>query len=460
LHLDTAENKAELIKDVISLANSAPGNRGYILVGVDNDKYIVGFDKLEEERIQQLVGSHIRPSVVVRCTLEPVDVPGLLTVGKIEIEGIERPYRVTIPIDKLKQDDIFVRHGSVVEKATPEEIRRMEEGSQSFKEVGRRLRIAEKLVSLGNLEEAIDVYTQAIKLMPTAESFLGRGKAYRHQLDASRLSWDEAREIANRVYKDVATAIHLADSVEIEKDARLERFRAHGLASVDYEAWHEDLEWLKSKTTGYEYGEVLYLEYQAYDNWSGFASEGASEVVEAMTQAIQLGYKEPGGYGLRAEANFFLCNYGLALQDINTAIAGTTRIDKKRYRLELRANIQVKMEQFEEAYSSFLEAERLFGQLSSEKYHESFGYGLGLHKIEYDILWRYGLGFEFSQSTRPQLDSKLAKSIVLVLIASIGKDQIEERYVPIVPAIKGIVGHDYWNECENLRVVVTPYRNT
>lgn len=127
LHLDRAEEKAEFIKDVISLSNSASQNKGYLLVGIDNSKYIVGTHQLEEERIQQLVHSHIRPSVRLRCTMISTTAPNLPSVGIIEVEGTERPYRVSIPIGKLKQDDIFVRHGSVVERATPEEVRRMDD---------------------------------------------------------------------------------------------------------------------------------------------------------------------------------------------------------------------------------------------------------------------------------------------------------------------------------------------
>ena len=154
LHLDKAEEKAEFLKDIISLANSAPNHKGYLLIGVDDARYIVGIDDLEEERIQQLVHSHVRPSLTLRCTVVPVQAPNLPSVGIIEIEGTRRPYRVTIPIDKLKQDDIFVRHGSVVEKATPEEISRMEEESHSLKEAQRRSRAAETHLRLGNFRES------------------------------------------------------------------------------------------------------------------------------------------------------------------------------------------------------------------------------------------------------------------------------------------------------------------
>ena len=186
LHLDKAEEKAEFLKDIISLANSAPNHKGYLLIGIDDARYIVGIDELEEERIQQLVHSHVRPSLTLRCTVIPVQAPNLPSVGIIEVEGTRRPYRVTIPIDKLKQDDIFVRHGSVVEKATPEEISSMEEESHSLKEAQRRSCAAETHLRLGNFREAIDLYSEAIRMMPTADLFL-RAKRLREGIKKAKV---------------------------------------------------------------------------------------------------------------------------------------------------------------------------------------------------------------------------------------------------------------------------------
>jgi sulfatase modifying factor 1 len=43
-------------------------------------------------------------------------------VEVIEIEGTHRPYKVARDVDNLKQNDVFVRHGSYVRPASPEEI--------------------------------------------------------------------------------------------------------------------------------------------------------------------------------------------------------------------------------------------------------------------------------------------------------------------------------------------------
>jgi hypothetical protein len=53
MKLESAEEKAELIKDLISLANSAI-EKAYSIIGIDNKSNSIGADNLEEERIQQI----------------------------------------------------------------------------------------------------------------------------------------------------------------------------------------------------------------------------------------------------------------------------------------------------------------------------------------------------------------------------------------------------------------------
>jgi predicted HTH transcriptional regulator len=183
LHLENAEEKAEFIKDIISLSNSAPQNKGYLLVGVNDAKYIIGIHDQKRSVFSNLYIAIFVHRFNISCSLMSTTVPGLASVGIVEVDGIERPYRVSIPIGKLKQDDIFVRHGSVVERATPEEIRRMQDETQSSKEISRHIRAAETHLELGNYQDAIDIYTQAIKAMPSAELFLGRGRIYLHRIE-------------------------------------------------------------------------------------------------------------------------------------------------------------------------------------------------------------------------------------------------------------------------------------
>jgi tetratricopeptide (TPR) repeat protein len=129
LKLDSAQDKAEFIKDVISLANSST-NVGYLLFGVDDDKYIVGISQLPEEQIQQIAYTYITPTPKLNCFIVPVDAPTLPLVGVIEIRAVKKPYKVARAIEKLNQDDVFIRRGSVVAKPSPEEIVEMYHNSR------------------------------------------------------------------------------------------------------------------------------------------------------------------------------------------------------------------------------------------------------------------------------------------------------------------------------------------
>jgi len=441
LHLESADEKAEFIKDIISISNSAPQNKGYLLVGINNAKYIVGIHSLEEERIQQLVHSHVRPSVKIGCTMMSTTTPSLASVGIIEVEGIERPYRVSIPISKLKQDDIFVRHGSVVEKATPEEIRRLEHESQSLKEISRHIHAAETHLELGNFQDAVDIYTQAIKSTPIAELFLGRGRVYLHQIVGDKLTEKNKEELANLALKDLSTAIRLAMSTDVEKDSRLERLRVNELVYIDYKEWEEDVKWLKDKTKDHEFGEVLYLEYQCYEDQVGYSYEKPGEVLEAMNRAIEAGYIQPKVYQLRAQANFSLCNYGLALQDVDIALAKSMSENQRTDFFVLRANIQAKMSKFADAYSS-LSSARILSIKSHQKFWgDHLGYIIG--DIENDIVWRFGLIAEFGPLSEITSERSILAFLISELAKTKGKTYLESRYKQVIDSIMSVLGYSF-----------------
>src|SRR5688572_29063216 len=90
LNLRSADEKAEFIKDVIALSNSA-SDVGYLIIGVSNSKQYVGIDKLEEEQIQQVAYTYIEPAVKLRCELVPISSPFPLLVGVVEVQRSVRP---------------------------------------------------------------------------------------------------------------------------------------------------------------------------------------------------------------------------------------------------------------------------------------------------------------------------------------------------------------------------------
>ena len=147
LALDTASHKAELIKDVIALANTkGPGPR-YLIIGfTDEGDYYEPenpqeraerdrlLDALSEERLQTIVSTYTDPVLRVRYTKAgyhrgPV---GMLQVHR---DTTELPYAVrktlgsTDKTDKsarqVRQGQVFLRDGTVTRAARLEEIERL-----------------------------------------------------------------------------------------------------------------------------------------------------------------------------------------------------------------------------------------------------------------------------------------------------------------------------------------------
>lgn len=128
LHLDTKDEKAEFIKDILSLVNTQASGRRWLIIGFDkNHAYFAPPDpKLTQDRIEQIIARYITPCVdihyaAVNYQLGPV---GMLEVIR---DPKKLPYCVMKEINRdrkspLQSGEIFVRHGSQVEKPTDAEL--------------------------------------------------------------------------------------------------------------------------------------------------------------------------------------------------------------------------------------------------------------------------------------------------------------------------------------------------
>ena len=101
LNLNSADEKAEFIKDVIALANSA-SDAGYLIVGVDDSKLCIGINALEQEKIQQIAYTYIEPAVQLRTELVSVSSPAQLLIGLIQVEKSFRPHKVARAIGRKR----------------------------------------------------------------------------------------------------------------------------------------------------------------------------------------------------------------------------------------------------------------------------------------------------------------------------------------------------------------------
>ncbi|MFN8678789.1 MAG: ATP-binding protein [Thermomicrobiales bacterium] len=152
LAVDTASQKAELVKDVIALANARGKGTRALLIGFtdDGDFYEPSASHeceerdqllaaLTQDRLQTIIARHTHPVVPVRY--------GRVAyrrgqVGKLEInpDAAERPYAVAISIGdkgkgghRVEQGQVFVRDGAVTRQARPEEIATMRSHAEQVK---------------------------------------------------------------------------------------------------------------------------------------------------------------------------------------------------------------------------------------------------------------------------------------------------------------------------------------
>jgi hypothetical protein len=123
----SAEEKSELLKDILAFGNAWRRTDAYILIGVEEVKggrsKVVGIvDHLDEASLQQFVNGK---------TNRPIDFSyhALLFEGKqlgiIQIPLQERPFFLERKYGKLSANVVYIRRGSSTDCANPDEIAKM-----------------------------------------------------------------------------------------------------------------------------------------------------------------------------------------------------------------------------------------------------------------------------------------------------------------------------------------------
>lgn len=131
LYIDTKDQKAEFVKDIIGLANTQVSGQRLLIIGFD--------DKTREYHAPpDLKGAQGMEQLLARCTSPMVDTRYTVIdyrtgpVGQIEVlrDPKKLPYRVKEKeggkgVDGMRlieKDQIFVRHGSQTEEPTSDEL--------------------------------------------------------------------------------------------------------------------------------------------------------------------------------------------------------------------------------------------------------------------------------------------------------------------------------------------------
>ena len=109
------EGKAKFLKHVCALANSNPGNRSYIVIGVeDEDNEIIGVDFFDDSKIQNLVNAYLEnpPLITYENVLFP-HLPEGKVVGLVTITSSGKVCALRRNIWKYYGGAVFFREGSI-----------------------------------------------------------------------------------------------------------------------------------------------------------------------------------------------------------------------------------------------------------------------------------------------------------------------------------------------------------
>ncbi|MNU44072.1 Divergent AAA domain protein [compost metagenome] len=122
------EDKAEMLKDILAMANAWRDGTGYILLGFRDQRphpaEVVGItDHIDDAAIQQFVHGKVKPKLTFRYEEHLYEGK---TVGVISIPKQKRPFYVANDYGKVRSNIVYVRRGSSTGEAEPPEIADMQ----------------------------------------------------------------------------------------------------------------------------------------------------------------------------------------------------------------------------------------------------------------------------------------------------------------------------------------------
>ena len=138
------EKKAELLKDVLAMANAWRESDAYILIGVQEvpgePARAVGIDHhLDDANLQQFVNSKVKRPI--RFSYREVTFAGK-TVGIIHVPVQQRPFFLVKPFGNLRSHVVYLRRGTSTTEAEPDEIYEMGYQAASSKRPSLQLQFA------------------------------------------------------------------------------------------------------------------------------------------------------------------------------------------------------------------------------------------------------------------------------------------------------------------------------
>lgn len=130
--------KSELIKDILALANSHSIRNKYIIIGIAEEnnvcKEIRGVDIghiRDEAEFQQIINTYIYENLIVNYKLMKMNDKDILVIQIPASNNANRPFMVKKQIDRLKENEIYIRRGSTTGLASKKDLEYMMENKKS-----------------------------------------------------------------------------------------------------------------------------------------------------------------------------------------------------------------------------------------------------------------------------------------------------------------------------------------
>ena len=132
----TPEDKSELLKDIISMANSGNSEPSYIIIGVEEQPNktgkIVGIrqdDVIDDALIHQFVNQKTNRDVPFSSQVVPsgVEVREVIQIIEIAPCRFQRPFFLRKPFGKMSENVVYYRDGTSTAIANPEQVKAMGE---------------------------------------------------------------------------------------------------------------------------------------------------------------------------------------------------------------------------------------------------------------------------------------------------------------------------------------------
>ncbi|MGA7951799.1 MAG: ATP-binding protein [Thiobacillaceae bacterium] len=121
------DDKAEMLKDILAMANAWRDGPGYVLLGFNDQRphpaEVVGISQgMDDAKVQQFVHGKVKPKLTFRYEEHLYEGK---TIGVISIPKQKRPFYLAHAYGKLKSNIVYVRRGSSTDEAEPPEIAAM-----------------------------------------------------------------------------------------------------------------------------------------------------------------------------------------------------------------------------------------------------------------------------------------------------------------------------------------------